>query len=714
MARSTFRSVSYDLDASVALARQVERSAEGVSSQDLALVLGYSGAKNGAFLTRLANARLFGLVGGSSSRVTLADRGARILSSSDAESGPARIEAFLAVPLFRAVVEYFGDRPVPELDELETVVRDEFGETPSKARASAAKLLVSARQSRMVRRYPDGTDRFTSEFARFTDFTDFDGFPGPTGLQLPAAPDRGGVGRWNASQAKASSKGAGEAGREMESTQASGGDEADHPGIWLDEPLESSEGPGRRRRRMAVTLALVVCLAVVAVPVSLALAGSGTKVPHQTVGKITKSADGKSSPAAIASVLSALSATTDSGSFDFSYVLNSQPGPSSSPPTTTPQVCTSVTPATGTIPSPGALSVDPLVGGPVPSVTSSNYAPLTSGSTPNSSSVTGETGIAVSAPNTPIATLVPSTGTSGLGVASIPPAGVQCFSSPQPTNVGVSGSGVINVNPRAMVTNAVVGGGLNVVIREDDTNYWENLGGTQASLAPGPNDQGTGSALSGFAGLVSSTLGTREGPVAMMSMASPSGYLDLYQSEVTAAEEVGPSTVNGVPVTVYQIPVTPAQEGQVAGSAEETKTVNAALASLAGEGYTGTTVKISIDGEGYIRQSQSIANFSDGGTVTMTAIFSNFGCAGTVLMPGQSGSGVPPANCTSPVPSTTTTTAPPTATSVPSTSTTTPSTSTTTPPTTSTTVPPTTSTTSPPPTTSTTGTVPSSTTTLGG
>ena len=39
--------------------------------------------------------------------------------------------------------------------------------------------------------------------------------------------------------------------------------------------------------------------------------------------------------------------------------------------------------------------------------------------------------------------------------------------------------------------------------------------------------------------------------------------------------------------------------------------------------------------------------FSDGGTVTLDAHFSNFGCAGTVLMPGQGGVSTPPSGCVS-------------------------------------------------------------------
>ena len=641
MARSTFRSVTYDLDASIAVARQVAGSPDGLPSEELATALGYSGARNGAFLTRLANARLFGVVAGSSSRVTLTDRGALAISSDRDLSGPARREAFLAVPLFRAVFDHLGDGAVPGPVELGPLLRDRFGEAPSKARTSATKLSDSARQAGLLERYPDGTDRFTREFLPVTDFTDGAGLAHPGGLRSSAAPHRAGVPLDGAPPAVPSLPGAGEAERPMDSSgeadrmQPDGADGAD--GIWLEEPGAPGERAGRARRRLAVGLAVVVCLGVVAVPVSLALTGNGTKVQHRAVARINTPTVLKSSPQAVDAVLSALSATTDSGNFDFSYTLNSQAG--SGTTTTTTSTTTACQPV---VPNPGAA---PGGGVAVPGTV---------------------------APAGGVMQTVPAT-TPGSVSANPITGGINCYSQGpmQPMAVPVTGSGVINVNPSAMVTSATVGGGLNVVLRENDTNYWEDLGGGQATLAPGSTAQGGGSALGGFAGLVTGTLGVREGPVAMMSLSSPSGYLDLYQSEVTAAEEVGPGTVAGTPVTGYQIPVTPAQEGQVPGSSEETQTIAAALSSLQTQGYTGTTVKISIDAEGYILQAESIANFSDGGTVDLTATFSNFGCAGTVLMPGQSGSGVPPANCTSPVPP-----APPTSTSTTSTPTTTPSTTT--------------------------------------
>ncbi len=144
MARSLYRSVTYGLDASLALAQSVARSGGRTDADSLAAALSYSGVRNGAFLTRLANARLFGLVAGRSGQVVLTDRGRRCLSEDPAVHGAALAEACWAVPLFRRVLEDASDRELGDVDELATVLETRFGEDSSKARTTARVLLESA------------------------------------------------------------------------------------------------------------------------------------------------------------------------------------------------------------------------------------------------------------------------------------------------------------------------------------------------------------------------------------------------------------------------------------------------------------------------------------------------------------------------------------------------------------------------------------------
>lgn len=713
MARSTFRSVSYDLDAALALARHVASYVDGVSSEELAASLGYSGVRNGAFLARLANARLFGVVAGRSSRVVITDRGRRALSAGGTDAGSARAAAFLSVPLFRAVFDRYAGSPTPSLDELDSLLRTQLGEQPSKARVSAAKLLDSARQAGLVRGSADAEGHLTSRFAGFTDFTDDAGLPA-TGGVVSVEGYRGlGLAPTGSIRTDASFRDVGEVGDEMNPiTEGSGGAPIDDPeGLWLAEEHDSRTQRATLRRRISVAMAVVVGLAVVAVPVSLALSASNTKAVRQASAKLPVVTRMQSSPMAVSQVLSALSATTDAGNFDFTYNLTGTPGTAPAPPTTTttPVACPMVTYG-GTVQSQGTSSTSVhsqsnatsgsagvLSGGPMmgtaptttagsgstspPPVPQSPCCPPGAGGPPvyaPGQSVPGSTGGASATIQPPVMTTPPNPPTTGQGGYSYACAYQPISGSSQETPV--SGSGAIDLNPTAMVATAAVGsgGGLNVVVRASSTTLWEQgptpTGSTPgtASLSGGP--AGGGQPVSGFAGITESTLGNRNGAVAMMGLASPTGYLDLDQQQVNNADRIGTGSVGGIPVTIYQVQITPAQEAQVPGaSAEEMTTITNALATLKGEGYTGTTVKLSIDGEGYIREADSTANFSDGGTTALSVTLSNFGCAGTVLMPGQQGSGVPPTGCTSPVPSTTTTTAPndtTTTTTAPTTSTT--------------------------------------------
>jgi len=138
-------------------------------------------------------------------------------------------------------------------------------------------------------------------------------------------------------------------------------------------------------------------------------------------------------------------------------------------------------------------------------------------------------------------------------------------------------------------------------------------------------------------------------------MASPTGFLDLSQQSVTGAAQVGTGQVGGVPVTEYEVSIDLAQLAQGPGiTSDEVSTIQSAVGVLDQAGYTGTVVKVAIDGAGFIREITPVASFSDGGKVTLDATFSNFGCAGTVLMPGQQGATSPPAGCVSPDSTTTT------------------------------------------------------------
>ena len=158
MARSLHRSVTYGLDASLALAQVVAAAGGRTDVDSLASALSYSGVRNGAFLTRLANARLFGLVGGRSGEVSLTNRGLRCLSADPTVLRPALAEACWAVPLFHRVLEEYSGRALGDAESLTMVLTTPLrrgllqgkGDRTCPPRVSGASRPRAGRSSRSI------------------------------------------------------------------------------------------------------------------------------------------------------------------------------------------------------------------------------------------------------------------------------------------------------------------------------------------------------------------------------------------------------------------------------------------------------------------------------------------------------------------------------------------------------------------------------------
>jgi hypothetical protein len=570
MARSLYRSVTYGLEASLALAQTVALSGGRTDAETLASALSYSGVRNGAFLSRLANARLFGLVAGRSGQVVLTERGRRCLSTDPVVHGAALAEACWAVPLFRRVLEDASGTGLGDVDELAGVLESRFGEDSSKSRTTARVLLESADRAGLLR--AGKVDLFLVR-GPITNFTDSDSNPGRA-----FAPSVGSVWNPRVRRAKRHSRlFADKGGASMDDgTSAYSANQREDDGdLWIDEGTGSS-GKHTNRRRAGIVLGVAACVALI-VPVGL-LAASGPEPAPQASPQHHVTVSGG---LAKRSVLAALSATTDSGNFAFTYQLDESP-----------------------------------------------YQSGTAAEGPSCS-------------------------------------GTSCPPTPIPQSTQVQGSGTINTNPMAMAASAAISSngvsGFQVGVRVDPATVWE-VGYADNGLTPAANDAG-GNDLPGFAGLVEGTLGPREGAVAMMGMASPTGYLDLVEPAVTSATELGTTTVDGVAVTQYQLTIDPGSLATAPGvSTEEQSAINAAIQTLTSQGYQTIRDLVSIDASGFIRESASTVTFGEGGTVTLDAHFSNFGCAGTVLMPGQTGASTLPSGCvsadtgTAPTTSTTSTT----------------------------------------------------------
>ncbi|MXY88896.1 MAG: hypothetical protein F4Y92_08575 [Dehalococcoidia bacterium] len=117
--RSTISFPYGDLDSAVKVAQTVHAQGGGHCTLDqLAAWLGYSSVGNGAFRQQVNTSRIFGLSTPSRNNVDLTPLGYRIVDPEQAKG--ARVEAFLAVPLYRAVHEQFRGRALPPDTGLES------------------------------------------------------------------------------------------------------------------------------------------------------------------------------------------------------------------------------------------------------------------------------------------------------------------------------------------------------------------------------------------------------------------------------------------------------------------------------------------------------------------------------------------------------------------------------------------------------------------
>ena len=237
-------------------------SAGGTIAPDLlAPALGYSGTNNGAYLSRVASARLFGVVTGRGPRLELTERGRQILAGVSLIRRLARREAFLAVPLFRAVADAAESRAGRLPDDLARLagrrVRGGGGQGPIGSRPAGRVCRSSGADSTM--------EGETPAHDLVTDFTPVD-----NRASIVRVPQLG----WRRGTVA-------HRGRTVAMAE---------DGLWLDEEPDrgSNEAPAWRRAGSRRPAAAV--LVVVAVPVALVAGGSTSKpTAAHTSGSIPKS-----------------------------------------------------------------------------------------------------------------------------------------------------------------------------------------------------------------------------------------------------------------------------------------------------------------------------------------------------------------------------------------------------------------------------------------
>lgn len=154
--RSTIGFPYDDLDSAVGVARAVHGRGGRCAMDELAAALGYSGVNNGAFRTRVAAARTYGLIIVARDGIELTTIGQAVVDPN--QEARARAEAFLAVPLYSRVYERYRGTVLPPQVGLERVF-EELGVSGKQTDKARQVFYRSAEQAGFL---ANGRDRLVA------------------------------------------------------------------------------------------------------------------------------------------------------------------------------------------------------------------------------------------------------------------------------------------------------------------------------------------------------------------------------------------------------------------------------------------------------------------------------------------------------------------------------------------------------------------------
>ncbi|MCL4242280.1 MAG: hypothetical protein KJ048_13105 [Dehalococcoidia bacterium] len=149
-----------DLEAAIEVATGVHRRGGRCAPDELAAELNYSGVNNGAFRLRVATARVFNVISTARGNIELSPLGQRIVDPH--QVGAARADAFLAVPLYRAVYERFRGATLPPANGLERV----FAELGVSVKQTDKARQAFQRSAQQAGYFNSGTDRLVAPVVR--------------------------------------------------------------------------------------------------------------------------------------------------------------------------------------------------------------------------------------------------------------------------------------------------------------------------------------------------------------------------------------------------------------------------------------------------------------------------------------------------------------------------------------------------------------------
>jgi hypothetical protein len=209
------------------------------------------------------------------------------------------------------------------------------------------------------------------------------------------------------------------------------------------------------------------------------------------------------------------------------------------------------------------------------------------------------------------------------------PSTVTCPSTGGTSTFQSSGHIIVNFDPYVMRSDSNNSYG-NTRLYVTPTNIWLQTGGAPSGSS------GSGTPLSLFAKSIVSALGPSQGGLAALNLAVPGGQMNLQEEAVASATPAGQGEVRGVPVTYYDVTIDLTRLADTPGLTDvQRDTIAYVLPLLRQGGYSGTTERVGVSHDGYIREITLTNHFTDGSTGTQHHVLSNFGCAPKVNTPDR-------------------------------------------------------------------------------
>ena len=150
--RSPYLFPVYGLGLALQIAAQVESDGGGTLTEETLAIAMTASVKSSTFRLKALTPRQFGLLEKSGPNLSTTRLAKAILKpANDQERADALWNAFVTIPLFRALAERYKGQPLPQGDTLRNILEREFGIERSRVTSAERVLMDSAREAGALR-----------------------------------------------------------------------------------------------------------------------------------------------------------------------------------------------------------------------------------------------------------------------------------------------------------------------------------------------------------------------------------------------------------------------------------------------------------------------------------------------------------------------------------------------------------------------------------